>query len=78
MLRSRYLDINMRHSCYGNTSMTSFVQEHGRQYMPCSAKFPMTLQTEILSTETSHFLKQIVFSHVILFSVNNETVLAGD
>ena len=41
--------------------MTSLVQEHGRQYMPCSAKFSMTLQTEILSTETSDFLKQKVF-----------------
>ena len=29
--------------------------------MPCSAKFLMTLQTKILSTESSDFLKQIVF-----------------
>ena len=29
--------------------------------MPCSAKFSMTLQTEILSIETSNFLKQIFF-----------------
>ena len=30
--------------------------------MPCSAKSLMTLQTEILSTATSEFLKQIIFS----------------
>ena len=29
--------------------------------MPCSAKFSMTIQTEILSTKTSDFLKQIIF-----------------
>ena len=29
--------------------------------MPCSANFSVTLQTEILSTETSDFLKQIIF-----------------
>ena len=29
--------------------------------MPCSAKFSVTLQTEILSTEISDFLKQIIF-----------------
>ena len=29
--------------------------------MPCSTKFPVTLQTEIRSTETSDFLKQIIF-----------------
>ena len=29
--------------------------------MPCLVKFSMTLQTEILSTETSDFLKQIIF-----------------
>ena len=29
--------------------------------MPCSAKFLMTLQTEILSTEASGFLKQTIF-----------------
>ena len=28
--------------------------------MPYSAKFSMTLHTEILSTETSDFLKQII------------------
>ena len=30
--------------------------------MPCSAKYSVTLQTEILSTETLDFLKQIFFS----------------
>ena len=29
--------------------------------MSCAAKFSVTLQTEILSTETSDFLKQIIF-----------------
>ena len=29
--------------------------------MPCSAKFSVTLETEILSTETLDFLKQIIF-----------------
>ena len=29
--------------------------------MPCSAEFSMTLQTEVLSTETSDFLKLIFF-----------------
>ena len=44
----------------------SFVQEHGRQCMPCSVKFSMTLQTEIRTIETSDFLKQIIekFSQV--------------
>ena len=28
--------------------------------MPCSIKFSMTLQTEILSTDSSDFLKQII------------------
>ena len=38
-----------------------------RQCMPCSANFSVTLQTEILSTETSDFLKQMFFSsHLIL------------
>ena len=36
--------------------------------MPGSAKFSMTLQTEILSTETSDFLKVIIF----LKSFNSE------
>ena len=27
--------------------------------MPCSAKFPITLQAEIVATETSDFLKQL-------------------
>ena len=36
--------------------------------MPRSAKFSVTLQTEILSTETSDFLKEIMF----LKSFNSE------
>ena len=40
--------------------------------MPCSANFLKTLQTEILSTETSDFLKQIIFlkSFNSVFNVN--------
>ena len=33
--------------------MKSLIKEHGRQCMPCSAKFSITLQTEILSREAS-------------------------
>ena len=33
-----------RHSGYGNISMMSLVKEYGRQHMPCSAQFSMTLQ----------------------------------
>ena len=60
--------------------MTSLVLEHGRQCIPCSAKFSMTLQTEILSTETSDFLKQIIFlksfDSVLLASYTcNKTVM---
>ena len=43
------------------TYVTSIVPEHGRQCMPCSANLSMTLQTDIVSTETSYFLKQIIF-----------------
>ena len=38
----------------------SLVSEHGKQCMPCSTKFSVTFQTEILATETSDFLKQII------------------
>ena len=41
--------------------MMSLVWEHGRQCMPCSAKFSMTLQTEIRQI--------IISSHLILNSV---------
>ena len=34
--------------------------------MPCSAKFSMILQTEILLTETSDFLKQKKFSRQLI------------
>ena len=50
--------------------MTSFVREHGRQCMPCSARFSMTPQTGILSIETSDFLK-----HFESFSSVNLTYL---
>ena len=41
--------------------------------MPCSVKFSMTLQTEILSIETSDFLKQIIFlkSFTLVLSVTS-------
>ena len=32
--------------------------------MPCSAKYSVTLQTEILSTETLDFLKQIFLARL--------------
>ena len=35
----------------------SLASKHGIQFMSCSANFSMTLQTEILSTQTSDFLK---------------------
>ena len=34
------------------------LKKHGRQCMTCSAKFSMTLHTEILSTKSSDFLKK--------------------
>ena len=39
--------------------MMSLVEEHG-VCVPCSVNFSTTLQTEILSTETSELLKQII------------------
>ena len=45
------------HRCCGNISIMSLVSEHGKQSMPCYANFSVPLQTEILSTETSDFLK---------------------
>ena len=48
--------------------MMSLVQKNVRQCMPCSTKFSVTLQTEILSTKTSDFPKQITFtSHSVLY-----------
>ena len=50
--------------------------------MPCSAKFSITLQTEILSTENLVFFKQIIFLksfHLVLCRENaalyNKTTL---
>ena len=40
--------------------MMSLLLEHGKQCMPCSTNISVTLQAEILSTETSDFLKQII------------------
>ena len=40
--------------------MMSLVKQHSRQYMPCSINFSITLQTEILSTVISDFLKQMI------------------
>ena len=42
--------------------MMSLILGHGKHCTPCSAKFSVTLQAEILSTEPSDFLKQIIFS----------------
>ena len=44
--------------------------------MPCSINFSITLQTEILSTETSDFLKQIIF--LLSFSVYNEKAIKSE
>ena len=46
---------------YGSISMTSLVYENGKQCIQCFANFSLTIQTEILSLETSCFLKEIVF-----------------
>ena len=46
-------------------------KEHGRQCMPCSINFSVTLQTEILFTVTSDFLKQMI----ILKSFNSVLTL---
>ena len=50
--------------------------------MQCSAKFSVTLQTEILSTETSDILKQIIFLksfnsllYIVLDKQNKDTVI---
>lgn len=44
-------------SCYGSKSMTSLVLEHDKIYA--------VLQTEILSTETSNFLVQILGCYTV-------------
>ena len=46
--------------------MMSLVPQHGKQCMPCSVSFSMALQTSILSTENSNFLKE----RIILKSFN--------
>ena len=43
-----------------------FVQKTDRNCMPCSINSSMTLQTEILSSVTSDFLKILFLSHLIL------------
>ena len=48
----------------------SLIPKHGRQYIPCSTKFSMALQTEILSTEPSDFLNQITFSSNLIQCLN--------
>lgn len=55
-------------SCYGNIPMTSLVWEYGKQWLPCTTNFSMTLRIEILATEKSDFLKYII----ILQSFNYE------
>lgn len=51
-------------SCYGNRSMTSLVEEHGRQSMPCSINL-MALRTKTLSKDASDYFKQKNVSEVI-------------
>ena len=57
--------------------MTSLVEENGRQCMPCSTKFLLTLRNEILSRETPDFLKQTFLSQVIYISVSGESKHSG-
>ena len=40
--------------------MISLVSEHDRHSMAFSVKFSVSLQTEIISTESSDFLKQMI------------------
>ena len=49
-----------RHSFNGIRSMTLLVYEHGRQYAMPNKLFS-DITSEILSSETSDFLKQIIF-----------------
>ena len=42
-------------NCYDKIHRSSYVQEQGRQSMPCSANIPMTIQTETSSTGTLNF-----------------------
>ena len=53
--------------------MASLVSEHGIQCMLCAAKFLMTLQTDILLTETSDFLKQIIILKSVISLVQLNT-----
>ena len=47
-----------RHNCYLNIFRTPFVSEHGRQCMPCSTKFSITLQTDFFQQKLQIFSKK--------------------
>ena len=51
--------------------MTTLVSDQGIQSTPCPANFSIVFQTEILSKQTSDFLKQIIILkslHSFLFT----------
>ena len=54
------MDINKKSFFAMVTDTTTVVPEHGKQCMLCSAMFSVILQTDILSTDTSDLLKQII------------------
>ena len=55
--------------------MTSQVLEHGKQFIPRFVSFSMTRQTEILSTESSEFVKHAIIldSFDSVFCINSPT-----
>ena len=58
--------------------MTALVKEHGRQCMPCSINFSVILRTDILSTITLDFLKEMLFSsHLISCNLRKENSRTG-
>ena len=59
----------LRHICYDDRSVTSFVQKHGRQCMPCSANFSMILET-FSNRLTSDFFKNYFFLNSINSSLS--------
>ena len=52
----------------------SIFQWHYKLCMPCSINFSMTLQTEILSIETSDFFKQMIILKSFNFMLDKEDI----
>ena len=52
---------SLRHNCYVNIFMTSLDRSMADSVCHAQSFFSVTLQTEILSTETLDFLKRIIF-----------------